>query len=312
MPLFSIVIVNYNSFPILKECIKSINQYYSASDCEIIIVDNCSTEGDVEQFLEPQENLKLFKLKTNIGYGAANNYGIIRASGEYILILNNDMIFLEDCVTPLINFCNSSEKKVLISPKLLNEDKSYQITTVDFDTISNLIGEYFFLYKIFPRSAVWNKYHMNYKFTSAPIQVDVIKGAFIFGEKKVFESLQGFDERFYFYNEENDLCYRHKSKGGEVVLHPGVAIIHLGGKSTESSHWFKVLHMHITKIQYFQKHFSFMKALLAVLIHYFGYTLRVFLYALSGLVKLNTKELERASLYLRVLYYYPKNQFKDK
>jgi len=195
---------------------------------------------------------------------------------------------------------------------LLNADGSFQVSIADFDNITNLLGENFFLYKIFSKSKKLNRFVENYLNLNEPKKVDIIKGAFIFGEKKYFDLLEGFDSRFYFYSEESDLCKRFKDLYGEVIYFPNTKIIHLGGATTEAIPWFSLKNLSIGKIQYFQKHFSGLYFCIALLIHFIGIFIRVPVFLFIGIIKLNKHEIRRTWLYFRLLFVYPKNKFTKK
>jgi len=306
----SIIIVNYNSFSLLLNCINSINTFVTEVTYEIIVVDNASTEGDVKQLLIPFANVKLIQNKTNLGFSAANNIGIEKAVGEYILFLNNDTLFLENTLKILLTFLEGHGKNLLVGCKLLNADKSHQASVVDVDSLSNSLGENLFLYKIFKRVKRLNKYFYSDNEPAIPTNVDVIKGAFIFTTHEVVKVLHGFDVRFFFYAEETDFCMRAKKLGYDVVYYPLTKIIHLGGASTDKYLWFKFKNQTIAKIQIYQKHYKGIEFFLLTSLHFLGMFLRVLVYSLSGIIKFNYQLLVKSFIYFRLLFIYPKNQFK--
>ncbi|MFA7420472.1 MAG: glycosyltransferase family 2 protein [Melioribacteraceae bacterium] len=309
MPEISIIIINYNGFDLLEKCLSTLQEFTKAM-YEVIVVDNGSTIGDVDEVTSPFENVITIKLGENKGYAAANNIGIKEATGKYLLLLNNDIVFTEDVISATIDFSKSVNDEAIIGCKLLNEDGSHQVSVIDYDTISNLFGENYFLYKVFPTSKMLSKWNRNYKLTGKPEEVEVVKGAYFFIPRKVYDIVGLLDERFFFYYEETEYCYRYTNAGGKVYYFPLASIVHLGGSSSDSNLWFKFYHQHIAKVQFFQKHFAGIKFISACAIHYSGLLIRVPFYFLAGLPKMNTGMFKKAWCYLKTFFIYPKNIFK--
>lgn len=307
----SIIIVNYNAAGMLKECIDSIINCTSEVTYEIIVVDNNSSDADLNEIFSGYSNIKLIINKKNKGYSTANNQGLEKAKGKYTLFLNNDTLFIENTLLKILKYADL-KGKLFVGCKLLNKDRSHQISVVDFDTLMNLFGENSFLYKLFPESKLLNKYNLHYSNPDKITEVDAVKGAFIFGVTNDFKELNGFDERFFFYNEENDLCYRFKQSGGKIIYFPVTSIIHLGGATTDTMLWFRFKNQSIAKIQFFQKHWKGFNFTIAILIHYFGIFLRVPLYALGGILTFNSFLLKKSWYYFKTVFIYPGNKFKNK
>lgn len=305
----SIVIVNYNSFSLLDNCLRTLFLETKEIIFEVIVIDNGSMEKGIDKVISKYPKVKFILNEMSKGFAAVNNQGFKEASGKYILMLNNDVVFIEDVISEVVKFSKQNNDRIIIGCKLLNENRTHQISIVDFDTISNLFGENFFLYKLFPRSKTLSKYHLNDEMITEPIEVDAVKGAFLFLPHNILKELGGLDERFYFYYEETDLCYRWKQLGGKVFYYPQAELIHIGGASTDSNLWFKFRNQHVSKIQFFQKHFRGIKFLFAVSIHELGLLLRFPLYFVVGLIKGNKSLIKKSSCYLHSIFIYPaKNQ----
>jgi GT2 family glycosyltransferase len=306
----SVIIVNYKSTGLLKNCLNSVNEFTKEINYEIIVVDNNSMEGDIDKQLKNYDRIKLINNDVNKGFGAANNQGVKIAKGKYVLLLNNDTVLFENTIKKVFDYAESIDEKSIIGCKLLNENRSVQKSVYDFPTLLNVFTSNFFLYLLFPKSKYFNKYHLMNKGISAITEVDVVTGAFLFMKRKTFESLYGFDERFFFYMEETDLCYRHKKNNGKVIYYPETSIIHLKSKSAVGESWFKNKHRSISTITFFQKHFYGKEFYLSIIFHQIGLLMRTPLFLLAGVLKFNKELTKRGVFCFLLIFLIPSNSFK--
>jgi len=307
----SIIIVNYNSFKLLQDCLESIFKHSTGFDFEIIIVDNNSSEGNIDTVVQDFDKITLIKNDVNKGFGAANNQGLAIAKGKYVLFLNNDTTLLENSLKKVYDFAESVNEPIIVGCKLLNQDKTLQYSVYDFPTVWNVFTSNFFLYALFPRSKIFNKYHLMNKKIDEISEVDVVTGAFLFATKNKIVEIDSFDERFFFYNEETDLCYRFKQNGGKIFYYPQTAIIHVKGGTAKKNLRFKYLNESVATIKYYQKHFKWIKFFAALIFHYTGILVRIPILFLLGLVSLNRHFIIRSYYFSTLLWVYPKNLFKQ-
>jgi GT2 family glycosyltransferase len=305
MSKVSLIIVNYNQGEMLRNCIVSVAEHSADIPVEYIVVDN-SDKLDVTPYLEDLSGVKLIKNEQNRGFAAANNQGLEVAQGDYFVFLNNDTLFVENTLGKIIQFYESLTEPALIGCKLLNADGSHQFSVVDFDSLSNQFGEYFFLSHIFKKSASLNKFHHNFKIPDEISEVDVVKGAFIFGKTADVKKHKGFDEDFFFFNEENDLCWRFKQNGGKVWYYPKAEIIHLGGATTVSMKWFSIKHQALSKMVYFRKNSRGVRRILFFVLHYLGYLIRVPVYLAAGMLSFNRNLMFKAFYYFKSIFQIPR------
>lgn len=208
-PLLSIIIVNYNGAQFIDTCLESIFESETSFGYEVIVVDNESKDDSLNVLRRYKDRIILKENKINTGFGYANNQGAKIASGEYLFLLNNDTKLEKNTMQLLVDFYKdkeTSEKVGLISPKLLNEDGSLQCH-------GSSLG------------------HGRFK-KGVPVKVSFLAGAAVVISKKVFESVGGFDENFFFYNEDLDLCKTLLKKGYTLYYFPLAQLIHYGGLST--------------------------------------------------------------------------------
>jgi GT2 family glycosyltransferase len=308
----TIIIVNYKSYDLIINCIDSIKRETKDLNYELIIIDNCSSDNSAESLIARYDSVALIKNNNNRGFGAANNQGLEIAKGKYLLFLNNDTLLFENTVRKVFEFAETINKPVIVGCKLLNQDKTLQHSTFDFPTLMNVFSSNFFLYVIFPRLRYFNKYHLMNRRINTTAEVDTVTGAFLFCSKDIIQQIDGFDERFFFYNEETDLCYRVKQNGGEVYYYPETSIVHLKGGTAKTISWFAHKHQSESTIKFFQKHFSGLKYISALGFHYIGILIRIPIFLFIGIFTFNQNLWIRSYYYFKLLFIYPKNLFKDR
>lgn len=214
---FSIIIVNYNTKVLLHNCLQTVLKNFNHKNFEIIIVDNNSTDGSVEMLeRDYQKKIKLIKNDKNIGFGPANNRGAKIANGEYLFFLNSDTRIEDDIFTIVNNIFKQNKSIAIISPKLLLKNGVEQDYAFgDFPKFLNLI-----LHKFYKK----NKEDLI-------IDTDWVSGAAMFIRKNIFEKAGGFDEKYFMYFEDIDLCKRIKNSGYKVLYVKDCYITHLIAQS---------------------------------------------------------------------------------
>ncbi|QMU27569.1 glycosyltransferase family 2 protein [Adhaeribacter radiodurans] len=225
----SIIIVNFRTFNLTVSCINSIVANLTNLSYEIILIDNAPIEDYSGAFKKVLQNLIYIRSVENIGFGSANNLGIARATGKYILLINSDTLVFDDSLQKcyLAMEADDAEEIGLLGCKLLNEDNSFQSSFYPFrkNTIFNyLITSNWLLNKIFRV----NRY---FKETNTILEVGDVSGAFMLLRKKVIDKVGGFDPDFFLYCEETEWCRERIAKYFKIIYFPKAAIIHLGGKS---------------------------------------------------------------------------------
>lgn len=298
----SIIILSHNNYNILDICLKSIIKFTHGIEYEIIVVDNASKDETIQNLKKDYSSITLIKNSTNLGFAAANNIGIKKAKGEHCLLLNNDVVLLNNSLKSCFDILKQSKVDLLLGVQLLNNDGSFQESVVRFPTVWNTFTESFFLYKIFPNISMMNKYYDNLREKNQSYEVDVVKGAFIYSKLSTLIKLNGFDERFYFYSEETDLCYRFKNKGGRIVFDPRIKVVHLGGATTINNLKFMFKNQTISKMRFYKKHFSFIQYIAAVSIYKMGIIIRIPLYLIIGVIKMDRFTLLKSYYYLKQFF----------
>lgn len=305
----SIVIVNYKTYDLLDNCLNTIYKYHPNNNFEIIVVDNEYNFSEVTRIKDKFPKVIFILNKINNGFAKANNQALELINGEYILFLNNDIIFIENSIDIILDFVKKIEYPFILSCRLLNKDGSVQPSVFEIPKLIHEISSNLFLYKIFPNSSKFNKYHYNNIEIKDTCNVGAVTGAFLLLKTSLFKSLKGFDERFYFYFEEIDLCKRLKDIGGKVLFYPHTSVIHIGGGTAKSLNWFSYKNKSIATIKYYQKHFSKSEYILALLFHFFGIFVRILISFVIGFFTFNKYYLTRSYYYIKQLFILPKNSF---
>ena len=215
---FSIIIVNYNTKELLENCIVSLMENLNKNDYEIIIVDNNSTDGSVEMLeKEFSQKVKIIKNKNNIGFGAANNQGSKLAKEKYLFFLNSDTLVKYNIFNEIKDEFESNGDYGVIAPKLILENGEEQSFAYgNFPTLTSLMKE-----KIFK----------SIKQTEKKVETDWVSGAAMIVRKRLYDKVGGFDEKFFMYFEDIDLCKKIRNLGNKIVVQKNISLIHLGGKS---------------------------------------------------------------------------------
>lgn len=242
--ILSIVIVNMNTKDLTIGCIRSIEKEASDMSFEILLTDNGSTDGSVEAF-KKLSNEKFWKDKftlilndNNAGYAKANNQGIRKATGKYILLLNNDTIVHKNSLQTLIEFAEKTPDAGVIGSKLLNINGSLQMSCFNFPTIKNAILEYYF-----GKKGLFDKFAPK---GDNPSTVDSVVGAVFLITPKALEVVGILDERYWSYFEDIDYCRQCWKHGLKVYYLPNSIITHYHGAtfkkmSNEAERWKRLI-----------------------------------------------------------------------
>ena len=234
MKLISIIIPSYNAYKDIHRCLESIYKFLPKDLIEVIVVDNGS-KNDLAKKIEAGFPItKVIKNKKNLGFGKANNQGAKAAQGKYLFFLNQDTYFFNHSFSAVCDFLTNEEVDIL-GPKLLYPDKKLQFTAGYFPKLGNLFAWAFFLDDLPLLQRFIRSYHLNdrrfYEKTNHP---DWLMGAALIIKKELFEKVAGFDQDYFMYMEEVDLCFRAKKMGAEVVFFPQTQLVHLHGLNDPS------------------------------------------------------------------------------
>ncbi|MCL5990608.1 MAG: glycosyltransferase [Bacteroidetes bacterium] len=277
----SVIIVNYNVKDFLYQCLKSLEKASEVSgkygySTEIIVIDNNSTDNSINYLSPFFPSVKFIQLKENLGYGKANNIAFGNSHGKFILILNPDTVVEENNLMKMIQFMIAHPEVGAAGCKVLNADGSFQLSCRrGFPTPWASFTKLFGFQKIFPKSKVFAKYNQTYKSIDETYDIDAIGGAYMFIRKDVFEKIKGFDEDFFMYGEDIDLCYRISKLPSKVSYFHETSIIHYKGESTKRNTTLELKHFYQAMQIFAKKHYASSKFFLFFL--YLGIAIRTVL-----------------------------------
>ncbi len=228
----SIVIVSYNTKDFLIKCIQSIEETGKDFNYEIIVADNASSDGSVELVKEKFKEVIVIANKGNLGFSKANNLGVKKASGRYVLFLNADTVVYPNTLKYMINFMDSQKQAGAATCELkMPNGKIDDASHRGFPTPWNAFCHFSGLSKIFPKTHLFGGYNLTYLDFDKTHEIDALAGAFMLVRRSAGEEADWWDEDYFFYGEDLDFCFMLKQKGRKIYYVPEVSILHYKGVS---------------------------------------------------------------------------------
>lgn len=229
----SIIIVSYNTKDILHTCLSSVfNTFPKMFTVEVIVVDNASSDASVEIVKKDFPKALLIQNKENFGFSKANNIGVKKAKGRYILFLNSDTVMFKGTIETMLVFMDSHTyvgaatcRVVLPNEKL--DDASHR----GFPTPWNAFCHFSGLSRLFPTRRMFSGYSLSFMDVSFIHEIDACAGAFLLVNRKAGEVIHWWDEDFFWYGDDLDFCYRLKENGWKIYFVPTASILHYKGVS---------------------------------------------------------------------------------
>jgi len=274
----AVIIINYNSSKLTQECIESIiEKTTSAINFQIIVVDNSSEKEDylkLKSFCDKIAfpNFQLVRSKVNTGFGGGNMFGVQFSNAKYYAFINNDTLFLNDCLSILKSAIEKDNSIAVVGGQSYKEDEKQMVA---FDHFASLTKEFFgrdFLEKTNPK-----KYPKRKATYTAPLKVNYVQGSFMLVNADKFNTVGGFDTNIFLYYEETDLCKRLEKNGGSSYLIPDAKYIHYHGASTPQNIAIKT-ELKISLLYIIRKHYGYLS--FCILLNYLRFN-----YLISSIFK---------------------------
>jgi len=283
----TIAIVSYNAKDELAACLESVSSSTRLVSYEVIVADNASTDGTVEMLADRFPRVRVIASPENLGFGRASNLCWQEAKSSLVLFLNSDTVVPERALDRLVELARERPEAGAIGPRLLYPDGEIQMS---FGAMPGIASEV--LQKLWNagyargkgplRGAIRKRY-------SRERVVDWVSGACLLTRRDTLETVSGFDENFFLYSEDADLCARIRATGARILFTPDVEIVHLLGRSVSKNRDRVVYEAQRSRLYFYEKHHGPLEVLL----------LKLYLAAKAGLLSV-LRPRDRA-LYGRIL-----------
>lgn len=233
----SVIFVSFNTKYFLEQAINSVISAQHNFSLEIIVIDNASSDDTVD-YLNSHIDfpLTIISNETNIGFAAANNIGINRANGKYILFLNPDTIIQKDTLSVCYNLAETQSKVGAIGVRMVDGSGNYLPESKRaIPTPTNSFWKLSGFSSVFPKSKLFSSYNLGNIKEDEDSLVEVLCGAFMFMPRSLLQEIGGFDEDYFMYGEDIDLSYKVQKSGHQIYYLGSHTIIHYKGQSTQKS-----------------------------------------------------------------------------
>jgi GT2 family glycosyltransferase len=253
--LLDIIIVNYESSKFLSQCLRSVYDSSDGIPINVFVQDNGSKNG-IEHISESFPRINFTKNDYNMGFAKAINRTLAKTSAPYILLLNPDTIIQDGFFEKILRHIEDNENAGIIGPKILNLDGTVQGSARNFPTpLTALFGRASLLTRFFPNNRITRANILTTRSDGiTPMEVDWVSGACILLKRSALKEVGYFDERFFIYWEDADLCRRMWQKGWKVIYFPQAAVYHYIGGSSRVTPIRSILEFHKSVYKIFNKY----------------------------------------------------------
>jgi len=231
-PQLSVIIVNYNTGSLLERCLSSLFGNTSGLAVEVFVVDNASSDDSLKGVSRFHDRLKLISNQENLGFARGCNMGFRQSCGDYVLFLNPDTEIKAEALTKMVSFIEANKEASFLVPKIYLPNGEFQESSIGpFPTLFHVILFRSSLATLFP--SLKRFLFRRYLKPEGTFEVDWATGACLLCRRELLEKLKGFDEDFFMYYEDVELCYRARKMGAKVYFYHGAEIIHHQGSSCQ-------------------------------------------------------------------------------
>lgn len=253
----SVVIVNRYTGRLLLPCVESVLANRGACSLEVIVVDESPDEGDARALAERHPDVLVIDDLSDRGYAHANNLGLLRARGRYLLTLNPDTVVPPDALGRLVAWMDANPQAGVVGPKLVRADGTMDLACRRaFPTPLNALFRYAGLARLFPGSRRFAGYNLTFLDADCPAPVDSVSGAFMMVRREAADQAGLFDEDYFMYGEDLDWAYRIKQAGWQVWYRPEVVVLHYKGQATRQRSARMIVEFHRAMLIFYRKHYA--------------------------------------------------------
>jgi GT2 family glycosyltransferase len=280
-PAVAAAVVSYNTQAHLARCLASLaGQPVS----EIVVVDNASTDGSAAFVANAHPHVRLIANEVNAGYGAAANQALRAASAPYVLLLNADTEITPGSVDILARHLDDRPRAAIAAPRLVDQSGAPQVSVFPFPGTSGWLLENAPVAALVRRLPAARARSVSFRETSEPRPVPWALGAALLMRRDAVLAVGGFDESYFMYYEEVDLCRRLAQAGYETLYVPAAAIVHVGGASTGQQWTTMSIRRHQSAVDYYHRHLTGWRRVIWSAVLRIGWTAHLAAAAVRGLV----------------------------
>lgn len=267
--LLSVCVVNWNTRDFLRECLAALRNCPPRTSIqspiigaegptmELIVVDNSSADHSAEMVASEFPEVQLIANCKNLGYAMGNNQALQHASGDWILLLNPDVIVHDDTLTNAIAFAAQHPEAAAVGARLIGANGETQRSIRAFPDPAPVLWEYLGLGRLFPKSRRFAAYRMDWLDYDQPAEVDQPMGSFLLISRHALTTVGLFDPQFPIVFNEVDWCFRARREHGlKIYYAPSIAATHYGGESTKQIKARMVTESHRSLLRFYEKHYK--------------------------------------------------------
>jgi N-acetylglucosaminyl-diphospho-decaprenol L-rhamnosyltransferase len=246
------VVVNYNAGPALADCVASL---VADGPDDVVVVDNDSSDGSLEQLRSAHPEVTVVAAGENLGYARAANLGIAATRAPVVAVLNPDTLVRPGAGAALLARFGAEPDLGAVGPTLLNPDGTVYPSARSVPSVANAVG-HGLLYFVWAGNPFTRRYRQVDADAGRPRDVDWVSGAAVWLRRAALDAVGGWDERYFMYVEDVDLCWRLRRAGWRVAYEPGAAVEHLLGISTASAPYRMIAEHHRSLYRFAARRFT--------------------------------------------------------
>lgn len=251
----SILIVNYNTAALLRQCLRSIYKAERELSFEVIVVDNASYDGSPRIVRSEFPQVRLIENEQNVGFSIANNAAMDCARGRYVLLLNSDTIVVPGTLEAMVRHLEDNPDVGIAGCRLMRPGGEMDLACRrSFPTPAVSLCRFLRLNRLFPKHKFFGRYNLTYLDEEGTYDVDSIVGAFMLVRRSVIDEVGGLDEDYFMYGEDIDWCYRIQQAGHRVTYVGNCVTYHYKGASSRKESFRMNYHFHRAMILFHRKH----------------------------------------------------------
>jgi len=260
-PRWAAVVVNFEAGPLLAGCVASLLADTSAGPMELVVVDNRSRDGSIAELVAAHPEVQVVRAPGNVGYARAANLGIAATKAPIVAVMNPDTVVQPGTAGALVSRLEREPRLAVCGPRLRNPDGSDYPSARTLPSIPVAIG-HGLLGLWWPTNRFTTRYRQLDADPAAPRLVDWVSGAAIWLRRRALDDVGGWDERYFMYLEDTDLCWRLRNSGWEVAYEPAGVVMHVQGVSASRRPYRMLLEHHRSAWRFARARFTGVRVVL--------------------------------------------------